>query len=90
MLAVIYSCRACSCHETENGNAWIGQLLVLINTKASTQMVHVPSAHGKHAATIDGAVGNEPAREGTLGGDTIQLSAFATMLIHWRNASASR
>ena len=65
-----------------------GRVLVLINTKAAAQTVSVAGAAGKHAATIDGAVGNAPARESMIGADTFEIAAFATVLVHWQNASA--
>jgi len=49
----------------------------------------VAGAKGKHAATIDEAAANAPARESTLSVDAIELQPFATMLVHWKNASGS-
>jgi hypothetical protein len=66
-----------------------GSVLVLINTKATAQTVSVAGARGKHAATIDGAVGNEAAREATLASDSIDLGPFATMLVHWTNGTTA-
>lgn len=60
-----------------------GRVLVLINMRASMQTVRVPGASGKHALTIDSTVGNEPAHEGNLTSDVIELKEFATMFVHW-------
>ena len=66
-----------------------GRVIVLINMRASTQTVRVPGATGKHALTIDSTVGNEPAREGTLTSDVIELKEFATMFIQWGQGHTS-
>lgn len=66
-----------------------GKLLVLINTKSTTQTILVPGVRGKHVSTIDEALGNEPAREAVLGADTVELGAFATMIVHWANTTAA-
>lgn len=67
-----------------------GRVVVLINTKSTVQSVIVPGAAGKHAGIIDTQVGNDAAREVTISSDTVELRAFATVFIHWSNATLSQ
>ena len=58
-----------------------GDVLVLINTKATNATVRVPGAAGKEAKTIDTLVGNEAARESMLESETLELGSFAVTFV---------
>ena len=60
-----------------------GRVLVLINTRAASATATVPGAAGKRAKIIDSLVGNEPARESTLGSDHVELGSFAVTIVQF-------
>ena len=60
-----------------------GRVLVLINTRAASATATVPGAAWKPAKVIDSSVGNEPARELTLGSDHIELGPFAVNIVQF-------